>query len=444
MAQRTWRKFYVDKDKALSFIYGGDQLGAQSVRWERLIGEFKSKFGNEAGLRYVSAPGRVEIVGNHTDHNRGRVLAAAVNLDTVAIAAPCETNSVTLYSAGYPMPFVVDLDDLSARPEERETSSALIRGVTARMKALGYETGGFNAVVDSTVFKGSGLSSSAAFEVMICAALDAMYNGFGMDAKLRAKIAQYAENAYFGKPCGLMDQMASSMGGLVAIDFCDDDPAVASVAYDFEAEGYALAVVSAGGEHGSLTAEYARMPDEMKLVAGLLGGEALRDLDPAAIEGSIAALKGRAPDRAILRSLHFIDEDARVARLTRALEGGDLGAFFEGIIESGDSSWKLLQNIYVPGSDNQEMALALELSRRMLKGRGAWRIHGGGFAGTILAFVPLDYMDEYARRMDAVFGESSVTRLSIRSAGAAAFEARRGCARARTTNPYYWPNAWTR
>jgi galactokinase len=320
----------------------------------------------------------------------------------------------------------VDLDDLSARPEERETSSALIRGVAARMKALGYEIGGFDAVVDSTVFKGSGLSSSAAFEVLICAVLDALYNCFSMDAKLRAKIARYAENEYFGKPCGLMDQMASSMGGLVAIDFKDDDPAVTSISYDFEAKGYALAVVSAGGEHGSLTAEYASMPDEMKYVASLLGGEALRDVDPAVIEDSIAALKGKAPDRAILRSLHFIDEDSRVARLTRALEGGDLSAFFEGIIESGESSWKLLQNIYVPGGDNQEMALALELSRRMLKGSGAWRIHGGGFAGTILAFVPLDFMGEYARRMDAVFGENSVTRLSIRSAGAAAFEVGRG------------------
>jgi galactokinase len=219
-----------------------------------------------------------------------------------------------------------------------------------------------------------------------------------------------------------MDQMASSVGGLVAIDFKDDDPEVASMAYDFEANGYALAVVSAGGEHGNLTAEYASMPSEMKYVASLLGGNVLRDIEPSAIEGGIAALKGRAPDRAILRSLHFIDEDARVARLTQALKDDDLCAFFEGIIESGESSWKLLQNIYVPGGDNQEMALALELSRRMLKGRGAWRIHGGGFAGTILAFVPLDLMGEYTQRMNAVFGEGCVTRLSIRNAGAAALE----------------------
>ena len=406
--------------KLLSLLYGISAVPAQERRYEELKNAHRQRFGERIGLQFVSAPGRTEIAGNHTDHNHGRVLAAAINLDTIAAAAPNEKSIVTLHSAGYSRPFIVDLHDFSPRKGERETSLSLIRGVASRMNALGYKVGGFDAAVTSTVFKGSGLSSSAAFEVLICTIFDALYNGMVVEPKLRAKIARYAENEYFGKPCGLMDQMASSVGGLVAIDFAKDDPDVQAMAYDFEAKGYALVVVSAGGEHGNLTADYAAMPREMKAVAQALGGQVLRDIDPAVIEGGVAKLKGKVSDRAILRALHFIDEDARVPELVTALQADDLTGFFEGIIESGESSWKLLQNIYTTSGENQEMSLALELSRRLLSGRGAWRIHGGGFAGTILAFVPLDFLPEYARRMNEVFGENSVTPLMLRPLGAIA------------------------
>lgn len=407
-----------DADAKLNEIYQ-DAAGAQRARYDALVQEHVKLFGPREGMRLVSAPGRSEIAGNHTDHNHGRVLAAAVDLDTIAAATPNGEGRVTLYSQGYDKPFCLDLNDLSARPEERETTFALIRGVAARMKELGYKTGGFDAVVSSTVFKGSGLSSSAAFEVMLVALLDGLYNGFVIDAKTRALIAQYAENVYFGKPCGLLDQMASSVGGLVTMDFGQEQAQIEAIGYDFGARGYSLCVVSAGGEHGNLTAEYAAIPAEMKSVAAALGAQVLREVPPEKMEAAIPALKGKVSDRAILRALHFYDEDARVARLVKALKDDDLPAFLQGIVESGESSWKLLQNLYVPGGENQEMALALELSRRMLKGRGAWRIHGGGFAGTILAFVPRDLLKDYRARMDAVFGAGATTVLSVRPVGPA-------------------------
>ncbi|NLG25098.1 MAG: galactokinase [Clostridiales bacterium] len=407
----------------LAALYGADRVSEQLARYEALAGRHAEKFGACRGLRFLSAPGRTEIAGNHTDHNHGRVLAAAVDLDTLAAATPSDDGRVVLYSEGFARPFEVDLGDLSPRPAERETSSALIRGVAARMASLGYRVGGFRACATSTVLKGSGLSSSAAFEVLICAIFDALYNGFTVDAQLRARIAQYAENEYFGKPCGLMDQMASSVGGLVAIDFGAEPADVRAMSFDFAARGYALAVVSAGGEHGNLTAEYAAIPGEMREVARLLGKTVLRDLPQNAVMDNLARLKGAVSDRAILRALHFADENERVLALTGALARGDVAGFFGGIIASGESSWMLLQNLYVPGGDNQEMALALEMSRRLLRGKGAWRIHGGGFAGTILAFVPLDDFAEYAAQMDAVFGAGAVARLNIRSEGAALVEA---------------------
>ena len=358
------------------------------------------------------------MAGNHTDHNSGCVLAAAVNLDTVAAVTPSGSGVVTLYSAGYDRPFVVDLSDLEPKKSEYETTDGLIRGVAARMKALGYTIGGFDAVVTSTVFKGSGLSSSAAFEVLVCAIFDSLFNGFTVDAKLRAQIGQYAENVFFGKPCGLMDQMASSVGGLVAIDFGGSDPAVTAMKFDFDAAGFVPAVVSVGGEHGNLTHEYAAIPAEMKSVAEALGGKVLRDIDPDEMEKRIPELKGKVKDRAILRALHFYDENKRVRKAVAALSADDTSAFFDMLVASGESSWKLLQNLYVAGSDNQEMPLALEMSRRMLAGKGAWRIHGGGFAGTILAFIPKDMLAEYTAAMNAVFGEGAVTPLMIRADGA--------------------------
>lgn len=399
--------------KRMNALYAGKD---QTARYLELADAFRAHFDREPEL-FVSASGRTEVVGNHTDHNRGRVLAAAVNLDTVAAVAPRDDLIVTLYSAGYDKPFRVNLADLSVHEDEKETTFALIRGVAARMKELGYAVGGFDASVTSTVFKGSGLSSSAAFEVMLVAAFDALYNGWVIDAKLNAKISQYAENVYFGKPSGLLDQSASAVGGLVTIDFAPDDPAVEALNYDFGAKGYAVCVVTAGGEHGNLTADYAAIPAEMKAVAAAMGVDVLEKVSPEALEKALPMLKGKVSDRAILRAFHFVDETRRVVDAVSALKNDDLTAFFAAVVGSGESSWKLLQNLHVATSDNQEMPLALEMSRRMLEGRGAWRIHGGGFAGTILAFVPFDLLDEYTARMNAVFGEGATTALAIRPEG---------------------------
>ena len=400
-------------------LYGNDSSAEQ--RCEALISRFESRYGY-APQQLVSAPGRTEILGNHTDHNHGRVLAASVTLDTLAAVAPNGTNTVYLYSEGFAEPFCVSLDQLAPVKAEEGTTASLIRGVAAFLKEEGVPVAGFDAEVTSTVFRGSGLSSSAAFEVLLCAIFDALFGGWRLEAKHRAALSQKVENQYFGKPCGLMDQMASSVGGLVAIDFGGAEAQVESMKYDFAAKGLRLCVVQAGGDHENLTAEYAAIPAEMRAVARALGGEVLRDIAPEALLKAIPSLKNRVPDRAILRALHFMDEDARVAAAFEALKKDDLGEFLRLVIASGESSWKLLQNVYVAGSDNREMALALELSRRMLEGRGAWRIHGGGFGGTILAFVPEDMLAVYQQEMNGVFVENACVPLDVRPVGAVRIE----------------------
>lgn len=400
-------------------LYGNDSSAEQ--RCEALISRFESRYGY-APQQLVSAPGRTEILGNHTDHNHGRVLAASVTLDTLAAVASNGTNTVHLYSEGFAEPFCVSLDQLAPVKAEEGTTASLIRGVAAFLKEEGVPVAGFDAEVTSTVFRGSGLSSSAAFEVLLCAIFDALFGGWRLEAKHRAALSQKVENQYFGKPCGLMDQMASSVGGLVAIDFGGAEAQVESMKYDFAAKGLRLCVVQAGGAHENLTAEYAAIPAEMRAVARALGGEVLRDIAPEALLKAIPSLKNRVPDRAILRALHFMDEDARVAAAFEALKKDDLGEFLRLVIASGESSWKLLQNVYVAGSDNREMALALELSRRMLEGRGAWRIHGGGFGGTILAFVPEDMLAVYQQEMNGVFGENACVPLDVRPVGAVRIE----------------------
>ncbi len=397
----------------LDALYAGqDQL----ERYEKLADAFRAQFGREPEL-FVSAPGRTEVVGNHTDHQNGKVLAAAVNLDTVAAVAPRDDGRVVLYSAGYDQPFDVDVTDDAVREDEKETTFALIRGVAARLKQLGYQVGGFDASITSTVFKGSGLSSSAALEVMLVGAFDALYNGWVIDPQENARISQYAENVYFGKPSGLMDQMASAVGGLSIQDFGQNPTGVEAIRYDFGAKGCAVCVVSAGGEHGNLTNEYAAIPAEMKAVARAMGQELLQNVTPEALFEALPRLKNKVPDRALLRAFHFVDDTRRAQEAADALKKDDLKGFFDAVIRAGDSSWELLQNLYVAHSDNQEIPLALEMSRRMLAGRGAWRNHGGGFAGTILAFVPFDLLEGYRAAMDAVFGEKATTVLAIRPEG---------------------------
>lgn len=294
---------------------------------------------------------------------------------------------------------------------------ALIRGIAARLTALGYKVGGFDASVTSTVFKGSGLSSSAAFEVMLVGVFDALYNGWVIDPQENARISQYAENVYFGKPSGLMDQMASAVGGLSIQDFGQNPTGVEAIQYDFGAKGYAVCVVTAGGEHGNLTHEYAAIPAEMKQVAAKLDEKLLQNVTPERLFEALPMLKNNVSDRSILRAIHFVCDTRRAQEAADALKRDDLQAFFDIVIRAGDSSWELLQNLNVATSDNQEIPLALEMSRIMLTSRGAWRNHGGGFAGTILAFVPFDILDTYRAGMDGVFGKGATTVLAIRPEG---------------------------
>ena len=409
------RKLLEKNAARMDALYAGQP---QDERYGKLADAFRAKFGREPEV-FVSAPGRTEVVGNHTYHQNGKVLAASVNLDTLAAVAPREDSVVTLYSEGYDQPFVVDIAQDQPVEAEKETTFSLIRGVAAGLRRQGCVVRGFDACVTSTVFKGSGLSSSAAFEVMLVGAFDALYNGWTIDPKLNARISKYAENVFFGKPSGLLDQSASAVGGLVTMDFSVDPASVEALSYDFGKRGYAVCVVSVGGEHGNLTAEYAAIPAEMRAVARELGAELLCEITPEQLMAALPKLKNRVPDRAILRAFHFVDETRRVEDAVAALRADDLAAFFRAVIQSGESSWKLLQNLHVESSSNQEMPLALEMSRRMLSGRGAWRIHGGGFAGTILAFVPNDLLETYRAAMDGVFGEKATTVLAIRPEGVA-------------------------
>lgn len=405
-------------DASLRAIYGHDKttLDTQRKRYESLEERFFAAFPKQTGVRFFSAPGRTEIGGNHTDHQRGRVLAASVNLDTIAATASNESNLICIHSEGF-APFEVDISDISIQKNEINTTASIVRGCAARMKELGYTVGGFDAAVTSTVFRGSGLSSSAAVEVLICAILDGLFNKGDMSAVQRAQISQYAENNYFGKPSGLMDQMASSVGGIVAIDFRDDEPEISALTYDFEARGYRLAVVNTGGSHDDLTDAYGDIRKEMEQVAAYYGKRCLRDVSPRAFEEAIPILRTKVSDRALLRSMHFFDENDRVPEMVNALQENNLDAFFSLIIASGDSSWELLQNVWAK-PEEQPIALALALSRKMLAGKGAWRVHGGGFAGTILAFVPTEMFDTYASRMNDVFGENACCPLNVRAIGA--------------------------
>ena len=396
---------------------GEDVRALQKARYGKLVERFEKRFGaQKGGLCFFSAPGRTEIGGNHTDHNNGRVLAAAVNLDTIACVSRTDDNAIVVDSEGF-APITVKLDNLDVREKDFGTTLALIRGTAGVMQEMGYKVGGFRATISSSVLRGSGLSSSAAFEVLIAAILDGLYNGFIVDAKTRAVIAQRVENVYFGKPCGLMDQMASSVGGMVTIDFKEKDAKVEAIACDFAAKGYALCVVNTGGDHGDLTDDYAAIRKEMEAVAAHFGKHVLREVEPEAVESRIGEVRRTCGDRAVLRALHYYDENARVLEQAAAIRGGDLPAFFDAVNRSGESSWKLLQNVYARPTEEQ-MAMGIELSRRFLHGDGAQRVHGGGFAGTIQAYVPLARLADYKKRMEDAFGAGSCTALMVRPEGA--------------------------
>ncbi|MBQ4266249.1 MAG: galactokinase [Clostridia bacterium] len=396
---------------------GEKELDKQKARYGKLVERFEKRFGDQHGeLCFFSAPGRTEIGGNHTDHNHGRCLAGAVNLDTIACVEKTDDNTIVVDSEGFP-PITVDLSSLEIREKDFGTTLALIRGTAGVMQSLGYKVGGFKATISSSVLRGSGLSSSAAFEILIAAILDGLYNGWVVDFKTRAVIAQKVENVYFGKPCGLLDQMAASAGGMVALDFATADAQVDAVACDFAAKGYALCVVNTGGDHGDLTDDYAAIPAEMKSVAAQFGKSVLREVDPAEFEANIGKVRAVVGDRPVLRAMHFFDDNARVVEQVAAVREGNLEKFFADVTASGDSSWKLLQNVYARANQEQ-MAMGIELSRRFLKGEGAQRVHGGGFAGTIQSYVPMAKLDAYIELMESVFGKGSCTPLMIRPEGA--------------------------
>ena len=378
---------------------------------------FAAAFGGRPE-RYFSAPGRSEIGGNHTDHQRGRVLAAAVNLDTRAAVRLNGTDTIRVQSKGYPMS-TVKVTELQPVEGEINSTPALIRGVVARFVQMGCQVSGFDAYCESTVLPGSGLSSSAAYEVLMGTIVNHLFFGGQAAQPQIAQIGQYAENVFFGKPCGLMDQMASAVGNLITIDFFDkENPVIRPVKVDFSAYGHALCIIDSGADHADLTDEYAAVPGEIKAVAAYFGKEVLTQINEADFYAAIPQLRKTCGDRAVLRAVHFYQENARVPRQVAALEGGDFETFLDLIRESGRSSWMYLQNVIPAGyTRHQDVAVALALCEHYLEGRGAFRVHGGGFAGTVQAFVPVDLLESFRAGIDGALGEGACHVLSIRPQG---------------------------
>ena len=408
-------------DEALSRLRGGEGSAARR-RTEAVLDGFQRTFGagEDTPVTLCSAPGRTEICGNHTDHQHGRVLAAAVNLDFLACAAPNGTDTIRFQSEGWPL-VEVKLDGMGPRTEENETTVSLVRGMAELAAQRGYPVSGFDAYAVSDVLPGSGLSSSAACEVLLGVVINHLFCQDAFTPVEIAQMGQKAENAYFGKPSGLMDQTASSVGGAVAIDFADPaKPQVRSVAVDLTALGYALCIIDSGASHADLTGEYAAVPQEMRAVAAFFGKEVLREVSERQVLDQLPALRAQVGDRAVLRALHFFADDARVEGEADALARKDMDAFLALVKESGRSSWELLQNITPAGAvGEQAMAVALAVAERALKGRGACRVHGGGFAGTIQAFVPLDILDAFRAETEGALGAGSCHVLSLRPVGGA-------------------------
>ena len=396
-----------------------EESNAQVERYSKIKEGFSNQFGDAEGIEFFSAPGRTEIGGNHTDHNYGRVLAGAVNLDIVAAARRTDDHKISLKSYEYPNMDLVDLENLSLDSKEIGKASALIKGICVKCKELGFQVGGFEAYTMSRVLKGSGLSSSAAFEIVIVAIINELYNDGKIDPITAAVIAQYAENVYFGKPSGLLDQMASSVGGVTFMDFKDIKiPVVEHIDFDLHSYGYALCVVDTGGNHADLTDEYAYIPAEMKSVASFFGKEVLREVNPKDFWEQIGEIRKKTGDRAVLRAMHFFEEDVLAAEEANAIKAGDFHSFKTLVKKSGESSETRLQNVFaVVNPAEQGLSLALALSKKILGDKGVCRVHGGGFAGTIQAFVPFEMLNEYKAEVERVFGSGSCYVLSIRLVG---------------------------
>lgn len=404
-------------DRLLDIYVDEARLTYQRERYQNAIHKFEDLYG--AGeVRIFSAPGRSEIGGNHTDHQYGKVLAASINLDSLAIVRETNDNSISLVSEGY-REIKLSLNDLTLKESEKETTLALIKGVAKGFQDRGYQIGGFKAYVTSDVLIGAGLSSSAAFEILLGTIFSGLYNDMKVSAVDVAIVGKYAENVYFGKPSGLLDQMACSVGSLVYIDFANPmEPVVEKVEYDVEEAGYSLCITDTKGSHADLTHEYAAVPNEMKQVAQYFGKEVLRGLTVNDILEKSNELRQKFGDRSVLRALHFIAENDRVTDEVNALKANDFATFLSCIKASGDSSYKYLQNVY-SNSDvqHQNVSVALAVSDMVLPGQGVSRVHGGGFAGTIQAFVRNEYVAEYQKAMAKVFGEGACNVLKVRKYG---------------------------
>ena len=408
-----------DYDARLKEVYLSDKAVAdQKERLAVIIDEYVKLFGDNENIELFSAPGRTEVGGNHTDHNHGKVLAASVDLDTVAAAVKRDDSVIVEKSFNFDA-LEVDISDLNIHTEEFGKSSGLIRGMCAGFVEYGYKIGGFNAASMSRVLSGSGLSSSAAYEVLIGTILNHLYNDGKVSAVDIAKIAQFAENKYFGKPCGLMDQMASSVGSFITIDFKDpSEPIIKKVNFDFASCGHALCIIDTGGDHADLTDDYAAVRGEMEQAAEVFGKSVLRDVDEAEFMSNISLVREKVNDRAVLRAMHFYAENKRAEAEVKALESGDFDAFKELVTESGRSSYMYNQNVFTTKDvAHQGVSLALAMCEYLLKGKGAWRVHGGGFAGTVQAFVPVDMLDDFCEKIEAVFSKGSCHVLSIRPFG---------------------------
>ncbi|MCR5701422.1 MAG: galactokinase [Lachnospiraceae bacterium] len=404
-------------DKLIDIYVDKSSLEAQKNRYIEALESFTEIFGTETSGIF-SAPGRSEIGGNHTDHQHGEVLAASINDDAIAVVAKTDNNEVNVLSKGYDM-ITITLDNLEKNDEEEGTTISLIRGVIAKVKDNGYNIGGFNAYITSNVLSGSGLSSSAAFETLIATIVSGLYNDMSISPVEVAIIGQYAENVYFGKPCGLMDQMACSVGSLCHIDFANPEkPVVNKVDFDLDGAGYSLCITDTKGSHADLTPDYAAVPAEMKSVAKLFDKEVLIEIPEEDILSHASYIREKCGDRAFLRAIHFYEENKRVRDEVAALTNNDITSFLTTVNKSGNSSYKYLQNVYTNHQpDKQNMSIALMISEMTLGDNGVARVHGGGFAGTIQAFVKNDFVDEYKSKMDELFGDGSCNVLKVRKYG---------------------------
>lgn len=405
-------------DRIKSIYVDPDRVKYNRERYVSAIDSFSKLFPEEKEIEIYSAPGRSEVCGNHTDHQNGVVLATSINLDAIAVVSKTGDNAIRLVSGDFPME-VIDVADIVKRESERDTTTALIRGVLAGLKDKGYKLGGFKAYVTSDVIMGAGMSSSAAFESLIGTIISGLYNDMSVSAVDIARIGQYAENDYFGKPCGLMDQMACSVGGMVYINFADTTkPVVGKVECNFEEAGLSLCIVDTKGSHADLTPDYAAIPEEMRQVAEFFGKDYLRDVPEEKFYKSIAVLRDKVSDRAVLRAIHFYSEQKRVDEAVSMLRASDYTGFLDVLERSGNSSAKYLQNIYSPMDlTAQNVTVALAVSESVLGDRGISRVHGGGFAGTMQAFVKNDAVQEYKKAMEKIFGAESCHVLKVRAYG---------------------------